>query len=163
MIKETSATPNTGFAGNWAWLFPAVYSIHIYEEYWGGFPEWISRFWGVESSGNSFLIWNVTALLLMIAGVLMVIKSKSYRWLLVSFSTVILINGLLHAIASVVTKSYSPGVVSGLLLFIPLGGITLLRGWRRINRRTFNAGLILGVGIHVVVVLLTFGFARISA
>ena len=98
----------------------------------------------------------------MIVGVVLVIKSKSYRWLLVSFGTVILINGLVHAGASVVTRSYSPGVVSGLLIFVPLGGSTLLGGWKRVNRRTFNAGVVLGVAMHAVVVLLAFGFARIS-
>ncbi len=80
-----------------------------------------------------------------------------------SFGTVVLINGLVHAIASVVTFSYSPGLVSGLLLFIPLGAITLRRAREQVNRRTFRAGVIVGLVMHAVVVLLAFSFARISA
>ena len=100
---------------------------------------------------------------MMTVGVALVLWTKSYRWLLVSFGTVVLINGAVHALASVVTVSYSPGLISGLLLYIPLGAITLGRARASVNRRTFRAGLIVGVLMHVVVVLLAFGFARISA
>ena len=99
---------------------------------------------------------------MMMVGVALALRTKSYRWLLVSFGTVVLINGLVHAGASVVTRSYSPGVISGLLLFVPLGAITLLRARSRVNRRTLRAGIIVGVLMHGVVVLLAFGFARIS-
>ena len=163
MPAEASSTRTDNFIGNWAWLFPASYLVHILEEYWGGFPAWIARFWGVESSSSNFLSWNGGALVMMTVGVMLVLKTKSYRWLLVSFGTVVLINGLVHAIASVVTMSYSPGLVSGLLLFVPLGAITLLRAREKVNRRTFRAGIIVGVLMHMVVVLLAFGFAKISA
>jgi hypothetical protein len=163
MPAEASLTRTDSFIGNWAWLFPLSYLIHILEEYWGGFPAWIARFWGVESSSGNFLSWNGGALVMMMVGIMLVLKTKSYRWLLVSFGMVVLINGLVHAIASVVTKSYSPGLVSGLLLFIPLGAFTLTRAHRQVNRRTFRAGLIVGVLMHMFVVLLAFGFANISA
>jgi hypothetical protein len=163
MSTKASLKHNESFIGNWAWLFPITYLVHIAEEYWGGFPVWISRFWGVESSNSNFLSWNGAAWLLMIVGVLLVLKTKSYRWLLVSFGTVVLINGTVHAIASVFTTSYSPGLISGLLLFIPLGTITLLRAKKRVTGRIFRAGVIIGVAMHAIVVLLAFGFARISA
>lgn len=163
MPAAASLTRTDSFTGNWAWLFPASHLVHIAEEYWGGFPAWIARFWGVESSLDNFLSWNGGAWVMMVVGVVLVLTTKSYRWLLVSFGTVVLINGLVHAGASLVTWSYSPGLVSGLLLFIPLGAITLLRARKNINRRTFQAGVIVGFPMHGVVVLLAFGFAKISA
>jgi hypothetical protein len=162
MPAEASPTSSDSFTGNWAWLFPAAYLIHIAEEYWGGFPAWIARFWGVESSLSNFLSWNAGAWVMMTLGVALALKTKSYRWLPVSFATVQLINGVVHALASVVTLSYSPGLVSGLLLFVPLGLFALSRARTRVNRSTFRAGIILGVVMHAVVVLLAFGFARIS-
>jgi hypothetical protein len=160
---DASLTRTDGFTGSWAWLFPASYLIHIAEEYWGGFPAWIARFWGVESSSGHFLSWNGGALVMMTVGVWLVLRTKSYRWLLVSFATVVLINGLVHTVASMVTLSYSPGLVSGLLLFVPLGALTLRRAFRDVNRRTLRAGIIVGVLMHMAVVLLAFGFARIAA
>jgi hypothetical protein len=163
MPAEVNTTRNDNFTGSWAWLFPLSYLIHIAEEYWGGFPAWIARFWGVESSLSNFLSWNGGALVMMMVGVTLALRMKSYRWLLVSFGTVVLINGLVHTGASIVTRSYSPGLISGLLLFIPLGTVTLLRARVSVNRRTLRAGFIVGVLMHAVVVLLAFGFARISA
>jgi hypothetical protein len=163
MPAEASPTRTESFTGSWAWLFPAAYLLHIAEEYWGGFTAWITRFWGVESSSTNFLIWNGAAWALMSVSVLLVLKTKSYRWLLVSYGTVVLINGAVHAGASVATRSYSPGLISGVLLFIPLGSMTVLRARKSINRRTFRAGLVVGILMHAVVVLLAFGFARISA
>jgi hypothetical protein len=163
MPGKASSTRTDNFTGNWAWLFPASYLVHIAEEYWGGFPAWIARFWGVESSLSNFLSWNVSALVMMTVGVVLVLKTKSYRWLLVSFGTVVLINGLAHAVASLLTWSYSPGLISGLLLFAPLGAFTLRHARGKMNHRTFRAGLIVGVLMHVVVVLLAFGLARIAS
>ncbi len=162
MRSEASPTRNDKFTGNWAWFFPMTYLIHIAEEYWGGFPAWIARLGGVESSNSNFLSWNSGALVMMIVGVALVLRTKSYRWLLVSFGTAVLLNGLTHAGVNVATRSYSPGVISGLLLFVPLGAITLRRGHEHVNRRTFRAGLIVGVVMHMVVVLLAFGFPKLS-
>ncbi len=162
MKAEPDATRADKFVGSWAWLFPLTYLAHIAEEYWGGFPAWIARFWGVESSAANFLSWNGGALLMMCVGVVLVLATKSYRWLLVSFGTAVLINGVVHAVASVATWSYSPGMVSGLLFFIPLGLVTLRRARRSVNARTVRAGLIVGVLMHVGVVLLAFGFARLA-
>ncbi|MDT4896162.1 MAG: hypothetical protein QOH25_1239 [Acidobacteriota bacterium] len=163
MPNEASPARADNFIGSWAWLFPVSYLVHIAEEYWGGFPAWIARFWGVESSSSNFLSWNGVAWVMMTVGVLVMLKTKSYRWLLVSLGTVVLINGLVHAVASVLTLSYSPGLVSGLLLFVPLGSFTLRRARQNVNRRTLRLGLILGFLLHMVVVLLAFGFAKISA
>jgi Protein of unknown function with HXXEE motif len=163
MSAEASPTRVDKFIGSWAWLFPLTYLIHIAEEYWGNFPAWIARFWGVESSLSNFLSWNGGAWVMMTVGVILVLKTASYRWLLVSFGAVVLINGVVHALASILTLSYSPGLISGLLLYVPLGTFTLRHARSRVNRRTFNAGIVVGVLMHVAVVLLAFGFARISA
>jgi hypothetical protein len=143
------------------WLFPVSYLVHITEEYLGDFPRWISRIWGVESSSANFLSWNGAALVLMTVSVLVVLGTRSFRWLLVAFGTSVLINAMAHLIGTIGTGSYSPGLVSGLVLFLPLGAFTLRRAWVGINRRTFRVGVIVGFLMHAAVVLLAFGFARI--
>ena len=150
------------FIGSWVWLFPLSYLVHITEEYLGDFPRWISRIWGVETSSANFLSWNGAALALMTVSVLVVLKTRSFRWLIVAFGTSVLINALAHLLGTIVTGSYSPGLVSGLVLFLPLGAVTLRRAWVGINRRTFRVGVIVGLLMHAAVVLLAFGFARLS-
>jgi hypothetical protein len=158
-----TGTFNESFIGSRAWLLPATFLTHIAEEYWGGFPKWIARFWGVESSNADFLVWNGAAWLFMTLCVALVLKSKSYDWLLVGLATAVLINGSAHAVASIATTSYSPGLVTGSLFFIPLGAVTLRGAREKLNRRTFWAGLCVGVLLHMTVVLFAFGFARASA
>lgn len=163
MTAEPDSPRADRFVGSWAWLFPVSYLAHIAEEYWGGFPAWIARFWGVASSDANFLSWNGGAWVMMCVGVALVLVTKSYRWLLISFGTVVLINAVSHLLGSVVTWSYSPGLITGLLLYVPLGLVTLRRARRSVNTRTLRAGLIVGVLMHAVVVLLAFGFARLAA
>jgi uncharacterized iron-regulated membrane protein len=73
-----------------------------------------------------------------------------------------LINGVLHLLGTLASRSYSPGLVSGLLVWIPLGVFTLQRARHSVKPKIFWRGLAVGVVIHAFVIVLTF-FERISA
>ena len=139
----------------WVWLFPATYLIHAMEEYWGGegFYRWMKRIVGWEMTPSEFVNINTTAWLLMIGSILVFRRTPSIRWLTIGFGTVVLINGFAHLAGSILTGTYSPGVVSGTLLWIPLGVITLGRGWRGATRRSFISGVLVGLIIHAVLFL----------
>ena len=134
----------------WIWLFPATYVLHIIEEYRGGFHLWLSRVAGVDLSREDFLAINVIALVVMTAG-------TAFAWVGVApglpsaFATVITINGLLHLSGSLLTQSYSPGVVTGMLLWLPLGVYGLRRSRRELALAQFAGGVIIGVLLHVLV------------
>lgn len=163
-MREASPYRKESFVGNWAWAFPATYLAHIAEEHWNDFNGWVAGVWGVENSDAHFLIWNGAALLLMLVGVALMLKTKSFRWLIISFGVVVLINGLLHLIGSIVTWSYSPGLITSLLFWFPLGATTLFRAWRQVkNRRVFHAGVIVGIMMHVCIIIIVFGFQIVQA
>ena len=145
--------------GSWVWLFPLTYLIHIAEEQWGGegFPAWVARFGGVPFTPANFLALNVGACLLMTVGLVLVLRFRAMRWLLCSFATVVLLNGLAHLAASLLTASYSPGLISGLLLWAPLGAAALARLRSRLTGRSFWSGVTVGLLMHAVVALLAFG------
>jgi hypothetical protein len=138
-------------------LFPATYALHILEEWRGGegFPAWFARLTGIELAAGEFLLWNVVALLLMSASIVLTMRLKSFGWLLLAYGTAFLLNALSHLCASLYTTSYSPGLVSSLLLWLPLGALTLLRFRKTLNRRARRAGLLLGLLIHCIVLALT--------
>ena len=150
-------------AGGWVWLIPATYLVHIAEEQWGGegFPVWITRMGGAHYAPAHFLQLNGLAWLLLLIGVVLALKVGRLRWLIISFGTVILLNGLAHLIGSIVTNSYSPGLFSGLLLWVPLGAYTLVRAWKRARHRTFWVSVIVGFVIHSVVTLIAFSGGKI--
>jgi hypothetical protein len=161
-MQAASVTREKRFAGSWAWLFPLTYLAHIAEEYWGGegFPAWFSRLSGVDLTPARFLSLNRFALALMVVGVILALTVPPLRWLLISFGAVVLINALAHAVGSVWTRSYSPGLISGLLLWLPLGALTLRRAWILRSRRAFWSGVVVGVLLHGVITVLALSGGR---
>lgn len=164
MINAANPRRDERFIGNWMWLFPVAYLGHIAEEHWADFNAWIARFWQVESSDTYFLLWNFAAVLGMVVGVLLVLKTKSCRWLIVGFGVAVLINGLLHLITSITTWTYSPGLITSLFFWFPLATIT----WRRARAVKMNscclwAGVLLGVITNIVILIFVFCFPKIFA
>ena len=141
----------------WCWLYPATYAIHILEEWCGGagFTAWLTNVAGVELAAEKFLVWNALALLLMAASVPFALRFRHLRWLPLAYGVAFALNALSHLAASLYTVTYSPGLASGLLLWLPLGAWTLLYLKPTLTRRGRRAGLIVGVLMHCAVLLLT--------
>jgi hypothetical protein len=139
----------------WAWLFPVSYLLHLIEEYGGGegFPRWISRVASVNFTEQDFLTLNAFGLGLMTVGALLSMKNAWY-WLWLALGGVVLLNGALHVVFSLLTWSYSPGLLSGLLIWLPLGAITWYVGWQQATRRSLVIGACLALGLHGIVSLL---------
>lgn len=66
-------------------------------------------------------------------------------------ATVVALNGLLHLLGTLLTRSYSPGLVSGLGLYLPLGSLSLIRGARQLGAAALRWGLAAGIGVHALV------------
>ena len=163
MRTETQSGGETWRAA-WGWLFPATYALHILEEVWGGegFIAWLSRIAGIELAATQFLVWNALALLLMAAGVVLTLRFRHARWLLVAYAVAFLLNALSHLAASLYTVSYSPGLLSSLLLWLPLSAFTLFRFRKTLSRRQQRAGLLVGLLMHCAVLALTLLGERLN-
>jgi hypothetical protein len=139
----------------WAGLFPVTYLLHLLEEYEGGegFPRWISRVASANFTEQDFLTLNAFGLGLMTVGALLIVRNAWY-WLWLTLGGVVLLNGALHVVFSLWTWSYSPGLFSGLLLWLPLGALTWYVGWQQATRRSLVIGASLALGLHAIVSLL---------
>ncbi len=138
----------------WAWAFPLFYGAHIVEEGWAGigFPHWVAEHSGRLMSQTTFLTLNTIGLLAMIVAVWAGRRWRRARWLLVSVATVTFANGVLHLLASLLTGSYSPGLLTGLLLWTPLGAFALAR--MRSSESAYRLGVATGLAVSGLVVLL---------
>jgi hypothetical protein len=138
------------------WLFPATFLVHIAEEYWGGggYSAYMARARGVNLPPSRFLLMNGFGLGLMTLGVLLARKYRFTQWLVVCLGALVLGNGLSHTINGVVSREYNPGLVSGLLIWIPLGLVTLVSLKAKMVGRRYWTALCIGIGIQVVVALL---------
>jgi hypothetical protein len=81
------------------------------------------------------------------------VRSRSFRWFVVSFGALILVNGILHLLGSLVTGSYSPGTVSGSLIYLPLGALALHAGR---TEEGFGRAVALGIALHAGVAAIAF-------
>lgn len=139
--------------GKWIWLFPLTYLAHIGEEVWGGagFAAWIGAVAGVRMSAETLVVWNAIGWLFMTLGVALASRNAKWRWALTAISGIVFMNALLHAIASLLTRSYSPGLTTSLILWVPLGLFTLRHEWRHAARSTFLKGLAGAIVFHILV------------
>ena len=142
--------------GMWVWFLPAVYASHVAEEAFGGhgLMEWMAAGGGVRLSMAAFMGLNLVA-----AGVLCLAawaarRWRVWRWPLVSGATIIFTNGIWHAAICVMTRSYVPGVWTGLFLYVPMGGFLLFRLRRFLSPRLFASAIAIGIVIHGVVLWL---------
>jgi hypothetical protein len=123
------------------------------EEYYGGegFYRWFSRLAGVRFSAQDFLRLNAVAWCVMILAIGLVAVFPSCRFLLAVFAGVVLLNSLLHLSFSIWTHSYSPGAVSGVLCWMPLGIYTLRREWHELPHAVFGLTLVVSIGLHALI------------
>ncbi len=107
------------------WIFSAFVVaavIHVLEEYAypGGFSDWM------RSLNPRFAPWITARFAVIINGLFLmlcvmgaVVASKSLVFSL-SVASLLFFNGLTHLAGTIRAKRYAPGVVSGVLLYVPL-------------------------------------------
>jgi hypothetical protein len=135
------------------WLLVAAYALHIVEEYVGGFPEWFAYLAGAPLGRGEFLVLNAVGLGAMAAAARAATREESLGWLAIGIAAILLLNGVAHLTASLVTGTYSPGLFTGVILYLPLGQLALLRAWLQAPREFFWRGVAVGVAAHLVVTL----------
>ncbi len=141
----------------WSWLFPLTYIIHIGEEFYGGegYPAYLKRLRGVEMSSTKFLVGQAIGLALIVVGILIARRLSFPRQLLVILGTVVLINGLSHLVTSSYYREYGPGLISGVLIWIPFGLATLIRFKNSMRSGRYWLYIVIGVGINAAIALMT--------
>jgi hypothetical protein len=142
--------------------FPFTYLIHILEEYWGGegFYRWIRRVAGIQLTPAQFLSIN---LVLWTAMSMLVLAVRFPNWLYVALGFVVVVNGLGHAAGTILTRTYSPGLVSGIFLWVPLGVYHLFIGAVALSRHSFWVGITVGFAIQAGVSALALLLGRRNA
>lgn len=135
------------------WLFPITYAVHLLEEYFcgGGFPGWAQRALGVQLSNGEFVAWNAFAFASILAGALLVSRHARFGFIEIAIAIAVLANATAHVIGSLVTWTYSPGLITGVSLWTPLGWIRLETVGRASSRRTRIAGTCIGVFVTLVI------------
>lgn len=145
-----------------AWLFVVAYAAHIVEEWLGGFPEWLALVAGEPLPREAFAIINAIAMVLLIAATHAATRSESSGWMAIAIAALLLVNGLLHIFGSIATGTYSPGLFTSVIFYLPLGQLALLRAWDQAPHALFWRGVVTGLAIHALVSLVALALTRAS-
>jgi hypothetical protein len=134
----------------WPLLFPLTYALHVLEEHAFGFPAWSAQHLGFHLDDARFLHLNAIVFSIVLA-VTALASAPGRAWLAAPIATACLVNGLAHAVAGSLTQTYSPGVVTGLALWAPLGGFALAHLARSVPRLRLAALCAVGIILHAIV------------
>jgi hypothetical protein len=142
------------------WLFIPAYLLHLAEEWLASFPDWIARVVGRPLPEPAFLSINALALVLAVAGIRAAVRDAQNGWIAVAIATIVLTNTAAHAAGTALTRSYSPGLISAITLYVPLGTLTMIRAADQAPSHQLTRGIGVGLALHALVFVLAFSAAR---
>jgi hypothetical protein len=137
-------------------LLPIALLLHVVEEWFGGFPAWTLIAVGKELSPERFVLISAVGFLLFAVGTLAAVRSPQMAWFGVSLAALVGLNGALHTLLTLILGQYSPGTVTGLLVYIPLSAVVLRSSSARLSGGIFASSVLFGVLLHGLASFLAF-------
>lgn len=144
-------------APRWMLLLPVALLAHQGEEWFGGFPDWAQSTLGMELTPSRFLFINTVGFLFFTTGIIGAVRSPRLAWIAAAVSALLFLNGIVHLLATAAFSTYSPGVVTGTLISIPLGGYVLVSMFRTLPRPAFWGSVVAGAAVHAMATLSAIG------
>lgn len=144
------------------WPFVPAFVLHVAEEWFADFPNWTARVAGRAMPDAAFLAINAVALVLLIYGIVRATRHEDQGWIAVTIATIALVNLLTHAAGAVVTRSYTPGLVTAVIFYVPLGSLTMVRALDQASPAQLRHGVVWGFLLHALVFLAAFAATRVS-
>lgn len=150
LLQDSQYLTNALF---WAPLCVAV--LHIFEEFVfpGHFPEWYRKYKPeLKASITPRFLVIINALLLMLCydvGALRSTRSGTSLWLFTM--SLLAANGIWHLHATLKGRSYSPGVVTGVFLYLPVAiyGVVFLEESGRLTSPSAEVAILIGGSYHI--------------
>ena len=145
------------------WLPLVVFIPHMLEEY-PRFPAWATKHFGATSKA-----WYVYSHIVLVAVALPICwwaESSAPQSLGRVFGTALMItlalNGVFHVVTTFLFREYSPGVVTGTLLFFPATGYVLVQTVQESLLMTWQLGTAVLIGALVQVAVIASLYLRMD-
>jgi hypothetical protein len=103
------------------WLAVAAYALHIVEEHILGWYDWARKTMNISLGWEQYVITEVAILILGLTAA-MLAGTPIGPTLIVAFTTLLLVNVIFFHVLPMLANGgrFSPGVISGVFLFLPL-------------------------------------------
>ena len=149
--------PNLMRFERFLWALPLAYAVHIPEEFFAGFPAWMSRHMHADMDNQGFWLNNSLFMAILLSLSLWASRSRSSLAAFVFLSWAsgnLFWNFIFHVVTTVYADSYSPGLVSASLLYYPVAiwaGVLALRDGR-LGLRGVLGAFAIGAGLMLFVI-----------
>ena len=134
-------------------LLPVAVALHIVEEWFGGFIDWMSLALDVNIEAERFLAVNMIGLVLFVIGCATAYREPRSVWIGVSLAALVGVNAIAHTVLSVFVGEYSPGTITGLLLYVPMSIIIIRWAAAHLSHRVVGGAMLFSIGVHAVATL----------
>lgn len=129
------------------WLHLAVLFMHQFEEY--VYPGGFKTFFNEKIAGRNPVMRKplsdqaILAVNIPMAWGAYILSAIFFRWewLATGLALITIMNGVLHTMMAIIHKEYNPGLITGLVLCIPLGLFLLIHLEASNQMQTWLAGL----------------------
>ena len=138
------------------WLLAAAFLVHVTEEWLGGFPQWLARIVSRPLPDDAFFILNGVVLALIVAGIRAAARDQSNGWIAVTIATIALVNTAAHIAGAILVRGYAPGLISAVILYVPLGALTMIRAFDQAPRAQLSRGIAAGLLLHAALFPIVF-------
>ena len=145
------------------WAFPLSQVAHAAEEYSQGygFHRWLAELRHAPFGARDVFVVHCAFVVAMSLATLAAVRRPAWGWVVPGLAVLVLINALSHLAHWVMSTSSSSGVVSSLVLWVPLGVIGLVRSWRSLGRPQFWSGVVAGAATQLPVTWLALRAGRL--
>lgn len=109
------------------WIALAAYSIHVLEEYELDWRDWARTILRLPVEWGSFYVANAAVVVL---GVSFAVVGWREPWFALGLPALMLINAtFFHVLPTIITRVYSPGLTTAVMLFYPVAGWAYYGAW----------------------------------
>ena len=133
------------------WIHFATLLLHQYEEYVfpGGFKKFYNKIFKIRLTNSGIIFVNV--ILAWTAYFFSAFFHDKLLWLTFGLLGITVLNGLLHTVMFLLFRKYNPGLITSILLFIPLGAYIAFKVFKIIsNTELVMSLLVFFAGISLV-------------
>ena len=139
-----------------AWIIPVAYLFHLADEYFTGFPDWFSQLFKVDLSLYNFIFINSLGFTATIIIAILYSFNKINNLFIAVLGMLFFINGIIHIVATILTINYSPGTITGLLFYLPIGYLVYKNIFPLLPKKQKSLSVVLGLSVQIIVAMVAF-------